>query len=160
MRDFWYTYSVKNDKPYIPSRTERNLLYLAYSLSVNLSDIKCSKHSCFILDDNDNIICTYVNTKTNNIACTGSWSIHAEEGAIQEFNKLPIKPPPSLCKLMVVRGNLMGETSESRPCIYCYKSILESGIKEIIYTVGPEKYCRMYATDNYLKNQKKINIKI
>lgn len=149
-RSLWYNYILPNDKPYTPTKTERNLLYLAYSLSVNFSDIGCSKHSCFILDENNNVLCTNVNTKIEGVTDKGSRSIHAEEGAINQFKLryLDILNPKK-CKLLVVRGNLEGEFCISRPCFNCYQDILSSGIEEVIYSVGPERYCRMYVCSDF-----------
>ena len=70
-------------------------------------------------------------------------STHAEIGAINKY-KLEY-PGCSLvnCKLMVIRGNFLGKFTMSKPCIECYHSILESGIKTVIYSSGHQTYDKM-----------------
>lgn len=133
-----YDYIAPHDIHYEPTKIERNLLHLAYCISLE-SDVKCAKHASFILDKDDNVVSVFVNSRNG---ITGS--DHAEYGAIEKLKNKNVKLEE--CKLMVVRGNLVGNKCISRPCLDCYNTILNSGIKEVIYSVDEHNYKKMYMT--------------
>ena len=134
-------YSVENEIPYKPTKTERNLLHLAFCMSLE-SKIKCGKHASFILDENDNVISVFVNKHSYKIKnCRVIGSEHAESGAVRQLDE---NIDRSKLKLMVVRGNLLGEKSNSRPCKNCYDMIVKAGIRQIIYSVSEGVYNKIY----------------
>lgn len=59
-------------------------------------------------------------------------SDHAERAIIREL--LKVREDLRGCTIYIARVNKAGETTISRPCPDCMKSIVTAGIKEIVYT--------------------------
>ena len=136
------SYVCKNEVDYSPTKRERNLLHLAFCKSLE-SKIKLGKHAAFILDSEDNILGIFINT---HLDCCKT-SIHAEQGCIASINGMSNnkREGQGKYKMLVVRGNFEGRKSNSRPCIDCYKAIIESGIiSEVIYSFSGNKFKKMY----------------
>lgn len=93
------------------------------------SDVKVAKHCAIILDKEYNILTYFVNDK-----------LHAEDGAIKQIGNCP-----EAKYILVVRGNMLGNMTLSKPCLECYKSIKTcESIEQIIYTTGTMKFEIVY----------------
>lgn len=129
---------LQYDCAYIPTKMERNLLFLAYRLSLE-SNNKNGRHAAIIIDEQDNILSVSVNKISHGV------SRHAEIGAIEEFNLSDnLYKTLHSCRMLVVRGNFFGDVTHSKPCLKCYNSLVESGIGQIIYSVSKNEYRKIY----------------
>ena len=144
---------LQYDSTYIPTKMERNLLFLAYRLSLE-SNNKNGRHAAVIIDEQDNILAVGVN----------SVSTHAEISALLQLKKC--LPPLRIdakrafgsirrSRMLVVRGNFFGDFTHSKPCLNCYRSLLNSDIGQIIYSVSNNEYRRIYISNCY--QNKKLN---
>lgn len=111
-------------------RFYRNLVYLACSKAYTSKIVK-GRHCAIILDEENNIVSTFVNCMT----CDGKASIHAEVGAVQSLCSSDIEITKEFT-LMVVRVNLLGEITLSKPCKNCEDTVRESGIGTCMYTTN------------------------
>lgn len=59
-------------------------------------------------------------------------SYHAERAVIREL--LKTKDDLRGCTIYIARVNKAGDTTISRPCPDCLRAIVDTGIKEIVYT--------------------------
>lgn len=59
-------------------------------------------------------------------------SVHAEVDALSRAGN------PKGATMYIARINKQGVERMSRPCNNCYRSILDSGISKIIFTIGEE----------------------
>lgn len=140
-------YKIPHDVDYTPNKYERNILYLAYEMSFQ-SSIRSARHAAFILDDNDEIRCVYLNQKVP----YKIKSEHAESGVIKKFQKELGVDNLEDYRLFVVKGTMLG-VGNSRPCYECFKSIRNSGIREVVYSNGRDEngkdlYKKMYIDTN------------
>lgn len=116
-------YRIFNPK----SKPVRNGINFAYNLSFS-SKIETGKHCAILLDKHWNVVDYFVNCYRND---GGIGSIHAEEGLVDRVsNRCDLGD----CTIIVVRGNLLGEFSNSAPCDKCLKLILSSGIGRVVFT--------------------------
>ena len=125
---------LQHDSAYIPTKMERNLLFLAYRLSLE-SNNKNGRHAAIIIDEQDNILSVGVNKLAQGV------SIHAEVSALIQLGNFAGE---KRTRMLVVRGNFFGDFTHSKPCLNCYNSLLESGIGEIIYSVSNNEYRKIY----------------
>ena len=106
------------------SRYHRNIAYLAWERALT-SKVKTGRHCAIILDGNNNIVSSFVNHLYT----------HAEHGAIE---KIDSDTDMSEYVMIVVRANLLGVFTNSKPCPNCHASIKKSGIKTCIYSTGDD----------------------
>ncbi len=132
-------YSIRNVSEYIPSKIERNYSFFAYNLSLN-SNVKHGRHCSILIDDYDNILSVFVNRYNHD--CKSS--IHSETGCINKYLKENKKYSLQNCRILVIRGNMLGKMSMSKPCLECFKYIKHSGVKTIIYSSGHKTYQRVF----------------
>jgi deoxycytidylate deaminase len=124
-------YSVRNKSIYKPNKRERNYAHLAFSMALK-SRVRHGKHCAILYNNRNEIVSIFVNEY--NFVNGKQCSIHAEQGVIDNFRKSNPMVSLSDHTIMVIRGNIYGEFTMSKPCIHCYKCISESGIKRIIYS--------------------------
>ena len=127
---------LQYDSTYIPTKMERNLLFLAYRLSLE-SNNKNGRHAAVIIDEQDNILAVGVN----------SVSTHAEISALLQLKQNFLLPQSAPLRMLVVRGNFFGDFTHSKPCLNCYRSLLKSDIGQIIYSVSNNEYRRIYISN-------------
>ena len=128
---------LQYDSTYIPTKMERNLLFLAYRLSLE-SNNKNGRHAAIIIDEQDNILAVGVNKLSQGV------SIHAEVSALlQLYDGAAGSNQRSQLRMLVVRGNFFGDFTHSKPCLNCYNSVMESGIGQIIYSVSNNEYRKL-----------------
>lgn len=124
-------YEVRNHSFYNPTKCERNYAHLAFSMALE-SRVRHGKHCAILYDNKNEIVSIFVNEY--NIIDGKQHSIHAEQGVISKF----MEKNPGVClskyTIMVIRGNIYGQFTMSKPCIHCYNCIIDSGIKKIIYS--------------------------
>ena len=136
---------LQHDSAYIPTKMERNLLFLAYRLSLE-SNNKNGRHAAIIIDEQDNILSVGVNKLTQGV------SMHAEVSALIQLRNFAgekrteggtaqsAESVGDRTRMLVVRGNFFGDFTHSKPCLNCYNSVMESGIGQIIYSVSNNEY--------------------
>lgn len=115
------------------SKKIRTHAYFAYNKALT-SNVKTGRHCAILLDEKYNKIDYFVN-----ISC-GRNSIHSEKGLIDKIKSENSTFDFSNCKIIVIRGNFLGKLTMSKPCKNCYDSIVNSGIKTIIYSSGHNKF--------------------
>lgn len=135
-------YEVETEsREYNPDKNERNVAFLAYSLSLK-SEVNHGKHCAVLLDTDDNVVHTFVNKKSKKNQTKKKFTVHAEAGLIDDF----LKNNQGICslsgyKIIVVRGTNLRFKTNSRPCKKCYNSMKKSGIDRVIYSMnGVENY--------------------
>lgn len=130
---------LQYDCAYIPTKMERNLLFLAYRMSLE-SNNKNGRHAAIIIDEQDNILSVSVNKLSHGV------SRHAEIGALDGvcLSVDNLRKTLRSCRMLVVRGNFFGDITHSKPCLKCYNSLAESGIGQIIYSVSKNEYRKIY----------------
>lgn len=114
---------------YEPTKLIRNYAFMAYELSLT-SSVKRGKHCALILDEESNILEMFVNTYNDE----GNNSIHAESGAINNYFKKNERIDN--CWMLVIRGNMLGDITMSRPCLNCYNNIKKHNIKKVVWSTG------------------------
>ena len=61
-------------------------------------------------------------------------SLHAEVAAIMDMKKGRDYPRTSVTMYVIRLGSCPGHTKNSKPCVNCEKSIIESGIKRVFFS--------------------------
>ena len=115
---------------YTPSKVIRNYAFMAYQLALT-SPVKRGRHCALILDNESNILEIFVN-KYN---FENSGSVHAEYGALKNYFKNNGSYPKN-CWMLVIRGNMLGDIKQSRPCLNCLNSIREHKISKVVWSTG------------------------
>jgi tRNA(Arg) A34 adenosine deaminase TadA len=83
--------------------------------------------------------------------------LHAETSAIKR--SLKFLTPKQLRKstLYICRvSNKDGSWALAAPCLGCRRAIIEYGIKNIVFTVGPEQYDKLINTTVICQTQQKV----
>lgn len=124
-------------RQYTPDRTIRDALFLAFDKSFS-STIKAGKHCAVLLNKNKEIIKTFVNCRKE---CPKMGTIHAEVGVIESVKNDYPNINLSECILLVVRGNRIGQFSNSAPCDECFKYMKKHNVGMILYTAGDNEIC-------------------
>lgn len=120
-----------------PSRQIRNGLYLAFSKSF-LSPVHTGKHCAVLFDKHLNIVKTFVNCHRPGGEVG---TIHAEEGLIESVLRENPEWDFRECTILVVRGNKLGEFSNSIPCDKCLSLMKKNRVGRIICTIRKNDIC-------------------
>jgi hypothetical protein len=93
--------------------------------------VDTGKHCAILFDKHYKMIHYFVNRyRTDGVL----GSVHAEEGLIKHITKGTPHFDFSDTTLVVVRGNLIGEYSNSCPCDNCLCLLRKTKVKNIIFT--------------------------
>lgn len=85
------------------------------------------------------VISTGFNKERNHPMYVSSEHIKTDCSVHAEIDALKKAKDASGATVYVARVNRKGQARDSRPCNRCYKSLIDSGIKKIIYTISEEQ---------------------
>ena len=127
-----------------------------------------NKHSCCIASGSKILVSSINTNRTKfkgNIYCCG----HSEINCIHKWNTsaLGLRKRRKMNKLtMYIVRNSRGRLGNSAPCLICYKNILKSGIKKIVYSTNEgiincniNNYNTNHLSSGMLMNMDKCKIK-